>query len=131
MASDTKYSIDRRSRWSLRGDRPRLSDHIVGGGVEGIGRWDQRTPDGSCSPERAFERGVDLRDDVLDWFTADGRRPDRVRLTAEDLDGGRYVACFVIHDGVAATVIRAKQFDRPAVRSYLHARAEEVLADGD
>jgi len=129
----TKYSLSRREQWRLRGDdRPRISDHILGGPDEdGPGRWDERTPAGSVAPETAWVEGVPLEEAVLSWF--DGERlgrPDRARLFAEREPG--YVAIIICQDTpqpVATTVFTLEQVHRPERKAYLTELAERRVLD--
>jgi hypothetical protein len=133
----TKYGsrIPARSRWQHRGhDRPRLSDHLVGGAAEdGPGRWLERTPPDAPSPEFAWTHGIDVDETILPWFDGENQpTPDRVRLFGEESDHcGRWIVGILVlieeGDQIAFSAIRCDDWDDPAQRSYVHSRAEEVI----
>jgi len=125
----SKYAVGRAMSWrNERDGRPRFADHVVGGGAEGAGRWDQRTPPGAVSPETAWERGVDLDDSVLMWFANNqGRVPEQCRLFAERVGDRQYAVLMPVIDGCVPTVLRVGWVDRVPRRSYLQARVAEVF----
>lgn len=110
---DSKYSIPPNKRWELANDIE-LSSHAKI-------RWEERTPDNSPKPERAWERGEDiLHPELLDLERLPGcitdGSPDRVRVYRDET----IAVAFVVTESVIASVYTIASIDHGPTRAYLH-----------
>lgn len=129
----SKYSIGDHVRERHRSNRPQLSKHVVGGGDEGFGRWAERMPDDSISPEAALDRAFDISE-VSRLPAWRGEEGIEVRCyPGETRSGEQYIALFVVADPsgqareecfkLVLTCFRCRDVDSGPIRSYIHGRA--------
>lgn len=90
-------------------------------------RWDERTPRGSCAPERAWAAGHDItvlrhHDGLTDCA---GSNPDEARVFYGTADGQDYGAVFIVKHQQnwprrrVITVYKLGTLHHPELRAYL------------
>jgi hypothetical protein len=100
--------------------RPDMSRHLLVGNRSKMGRWDARTTFDSCSPEHAWDNGVDVSSlkSCEDFKCAVSGAPDSARYYYERTDEGENEVVLIERDGVVTTVLLVSRFD-PVVRRML------------
>lgn len=122
----TKYSTSGNPRWTWvhQKGNPHLTSHLQE-------RYDERTPRWACSPETAWEDGVDVSDLAPYLEDQGGQTPEEVRYYAESNLSGTdwHGVVFIVTDGSIVTCythqsLAKLQFGR-AVQEFLVTLAAE------
>lgn len=111
----------------LKIGRPDMSRHLLVGNRSKMGRWDARTTWDSCSPEHAWENGVDISplrkcDDLQDGIQGP---PESAVYYYEETSEGVNEVVLVERDGVVTTVLLVDRFSSD-VKTILHSLRELV-----
>lgn len=124
----TKYGSIRTEawKWTHEEDNPRMSDHLLFGEEDEVGKWDKRTPPGSCSPEHAWEHGIDVSFMADAFGDKKGQIPDKAVYWTETTEWGTYDVVLLCVNETVTTVYRVDSMRDEPVRTALFGLRELV-----
>ena len=113
----SKYQISASERWRIsEPDRPYLTTHAQG-------RWDERTPPDSVSPEVAWDEGTDVANLDMGYFANHQGDPECVRVFGENDTTRPYCAIMIVMNKTILTVLESRMIESVGVRAYCEAVA--------